>query len=87
MTDTRNLPTGDVDIDALFDAIDDALAEWDQLLDEQLAILSDCRVDPAYWRSVATVVSQLLHASGGKYALATLCIGTGQGAAMVLEKV
>jgi hypothetical protein len=38
MTDTRNLPTGDVDIDALFDAIDDALAEWDQLLDEQLAI-------------------------------------------------
>lgn len=39
MTDpTRTLPTGDADIEALFAAIDAALEEWDQLLDEQLAI-------------------------------------------------
>jgi acetyl-CoA acetyltransferase len=28
-----------------------------------------------------------LHASGGRYALATMCIGVGQGIAVVLERV
>ena len=37
-------------------------------------------------RLVATAVRQL-HASGGRYALCTLCIGVGQGLAMVVERV
>jgi 3-oxoadipyl-CoA thiolase len=37
-------------------------------------------------RLVTTAVSQL-HKSGGKYALCTMCIGVGQGIAMVLERV
>lgn len=36
-------------------------------------------------RLVATAVSQL-HQAGGRYALCTMCIGVGQGIAMVLEK-
>ena len=38
MTDTRNLPTGDAEIDALFVEIEAALEEWGQLIDEQLRI-------------------------------------------------
>lgn len=38
MTDTRNLPAGDAEIDALFAEIDAALEEWGQLIDEQLQI-------------------------------------------------
>ncbi len=37
-------------------------------------------------RLVATAVAQL-HASKGRYALCTMCIGVGQGIAMVLERV
>jgi len=37
-------------------------------------------------RLATTAVSQL-HASGGRYALCTMCIGVGQGIAMVLERV
>jgi 3-oxoadipyl-CoA thiolase len=37
-------------------------------------------------RLVATAVSQL-HRIGGRYALCTMCIGVGQGIAMVLERV
>ena len=37
-------------------------------------------------RLVTTAVNQL-HASGGRYALCTLCIGVGQGIALVLERV
>jgi acetyl-CoA acetyltransferase len=34
----------------------------------------------------ATSVNRL-HRSGGRYALATMCIGVGQGIALVLERV
>jgi acetyl-CoA C-acetyltransferase len=37
-------------------------------------------------RLVATAVNQL-HATGGRYALCTMCIGVGQGIALVLERV
>ncbi len=37
-------------------------------------------------RLVTTAVNQL-HAGGGRYALCTMCIGVGQGIAMVLERV
>ncbi|MEY3253283.1 MAG: Beta-ketoadipyl-CoA thiolase, partial [Pseudomonadota bacterium] len=37
-------------------------------------------------RLVATAVNQL-HASGGRYALCTMCVGVGQGIAVVLERV
>jgi len=37
-------------------------------------------------RLVTTAVNQL-HAGGGRYALCTMCIGVGQGIALVLEKV
>ena len=37
-------------------------------------------------RLVTTAVSQL-HATGGRYALCTMCIGVGQGIAVVLERV
>ena len=36
---------------------------------------------------LATTAINRLHASGGKYALCTMCIGVGQGIALVLEKV
>jgi len=37
-------------------------------------------------RLVTTAVNQL-ERSGGKYALCTMCIGVGQGIAMVIERV
>jgi 3-oxoadipyl-CoA thiolase len=37
-------------------------------------------------RLVTTAVNQL-HRSGGRYALCTMCIGVGQGAALVIERV
>jgi 3-oxoadipyl-CoA thiolase len=37
-------------------------------------------------RLVATAVNRL-HATGGRYALATMCIGVGQGIAVVLERI
>jgi acetyl-CoA acyltransferase len=37
-------------------------------------------------RLVTTAVSQL-HRTGGRYALCTLCIGVGQGIAMIIERV
>jgi acetyl-CoA acetyltransferase len=37
-------------------------------------------------RLVTTAVNQL-HALGGRYALCTMCIGVGQGIAVILEKV
>jgi acetyl-CoA acyltransferase len=36
---------------------------------------------------LATTAVNRLHASGGRYALATMCIGVGQGIAVVLERV
>jgi 3-oxoadipyl-CoA thiolase len=36
---------------------------------------------------LALTAAHRLHAEGGKYALVTLCVGVGQGAAMVLERV
>jgi len=36
---------------------------------------------------LATTAVNRLHATGGRYALATMCIGVGQGIAVVLEKV
>ena len=36
-------------------------------------------------RLATTAVNQL-HATGGRYALATMCIGVGQGIAVVLER-
>ena len=36
---------------------------------------------------LATTAINRLHASGGRYALCTMCIGVGQGIALVLEKV
>jgi acetyl-CoA acetyltransferase len=37
-------------------------------------------------RLAATAVHRL-HATGGRYALCTLCIGVGQGIALILERV
>ena len=37
-------------------------------------------------RLVTTAVQQL-HASGGRYGLCTMCIGVGQGIALVIERV
>ena len=37
-------------------------------------------------RLVTTAVNQL-HASGGRYALCTMCVGVGQGIAIILERV
>ena len=37
-------------------------------------------------RLVTTAVSQL-HLTGGRYALCTMCIGVGQGIAMIVERV
>jgi acetyl-CoA acetyltransferase len=37
-------------------------------------------------RLVTTAINQL-HATGGRYALCTMCIGVGQGIAMVVERV
>jgi acetyl-CoA acyltransferase len=37
-------------------------------------------------RLVTTAVNQL-HAGGGRYALCTMCIGVGQGIALVVERV
>ena len=37
-------------------------------------------------RLVTTAVNQL-HATGGRYALCTMCIGVGQGIALVIERV
>lgn len=36
---------------------------------------------------LALTVAQRLHAENGRYALVTLCVGVGQGAAMVLERI
>src|ERR1700758_5725475 len=36
---------------------------------------------------LATTATWQLHASGGHYALCTMCIGVGQGIAMILERV
>jgi acetyl-CoA acetyltransferase len=36
---------------------------------------------------LATTAINRLHASGGRYALCTMCIGVGQGIALVLERV
>jgi len=36
---------------------------------------------------LATTATWQLHASGGRYALCTMCIGVGQGIALVLERV
>jgi acetyl-CoA acyltransferase len=35
---------------------------------------------------VTTAINQL-HASGGHYALCTMCVGVGQGIALILERV
>jgi len=37
-------------------------------------------------RLVTTAINQL-HKSGGRYALCTMCIGVGQGIAMIVERV
>ena len=37
-------------------------------------------------RLVTDAIAQL-HATGGRYALCTMCIGVGQGIAMVIERV
>ena len=37
-------------------------------------------------RLVTTAVNQL-HRTGGRYALCTMCIGVGQGIAIILERV
>jgi acetyl-CoA acetyltransferase len=37
-------------------------------------------------RLVTTAINQLLH-TGGRYALTTMCVGVGQGVALVLERV
>ena len=37
-------------------------------------------------RLATTAVNQL-HATGGRYALVTMCIGVGQGIAVVLERI
>jgi acetyl-CoA acetyltransferase len=37
-------------------------------------------------RLVTTAVSQL-HAIGGRYALCTMCVGVGQGVALIVERV
>jgi acetyl-CoA acetyltransferase len=37
-------------------------------------------------RLVTTAINRL-HATGGRYALCTMCIGVGQGIALVLERV
>lgn len=37
-------------------------------------------------RLVTTAINQL-HRTGGRYALCTMCVGVGQGIAMVLERV
>jgi hypothetical protein len=52
MTDTRTLPTGDAEIDALFAEIDATLEEWGRLLEEQAAIahrLGDLAALEAEW--------------------------------------
>ena len=36
---------------------------------------------------LATTAVNRLHATGGKYALCTMCIGVGQGIAVILERV
>ncbi|HPU10878.1 MAG TPA: 3-oxoadipyl-CoA thiolase, partial [Ottowia sp.] len=36
---------------------------------------------------LATTAVNRLHTEGGRYALCTMCIGVGQGIALVLEKV
>jgi len=36
---------------------------------------------------LATTATSQLHASGGRYALCTMCIGVGQGIALILERV
>jgi len=36
---------------------------------------------------LATTATWQLHASGGRYALCTMCIGVGQGIALILERV
>jgi len=36
---------------------------------------------------LATTVVNRLHATGGRYALCTMCIGVGQGIAVILERV
>ena len=36
---------------------------------------------------LATTAVNRLHATGGRYALCTMCIGVGQGIALILEKV
>ena len=36
---------------------------------------------------LATTAVNRLHATGGRYALCTMCIGVGQGIAVVLERV
>ena len=36
---------------------------------------------------LATTAGNRLHATGGRYALCTMCIGVGQGIALILEKV
>ena len=58
----------------------------------------DARVNPnggaialaARWaprRALATTAVNQLHRSGGRYALCTMCIGVGQGIAVILERV
>jgi len=36
---------------------------------------------------LATTAVNRLHATGGRYALCTMCIGVGQGIALVIERV
>jgi hypothetical protein len=43
MPTTRNLPTGDAEIDALFVEIEAALEEWGLLIDEQLQLAHQLR--------------------------------------------
>lgn len=52
----------------------------------QSAIALDHPLDASGAR-LAMTATQELHERGGKYALCTMCIGVGQGIAVILERV
>jgi hypothetical protein len=61
------------------------MALWERLRAWEAAVASDT-VGASGARLVTTAVQQL-HASGGRYGLCTMCIGVGQGIALVIERV
>ena len=73
------------EVSYLVDVIEKNL--FDTIYHEHLSYFSAHSLVTLFGARLATTAVNQLHAAGGRYALATMCIGLGQGIATVLERV